>query len=838
MSYREIKDKQGLNVIGYELSEGQFLSSGDSDIVIYNSFRKDENSEFLPVLNVCSEAFTFSQVNSITFKDRSVDDDSAPEFSHKLNVRSNAFLAFLGNEVSFEVGVTFNHPVDLQGETVSSYDGSSIIGNSKEQAVKVFAESTVKSVTLPSDINYIPDKMFYNCAYLENIKRFGANYTGENSLYNIASIGEEAFSSCANIKNITVTSDTVEVGSDAFFAWGTGGNVQKINIDFYEGALPVGWAENWFSGDASKAIINYKSLKYITIDMQNGSELIEIGVKPGLSMPALEMPERRGYSFKGIYSNINGNGYQYYTGDLQISRIWCEGEEETLYADWEIVTYNIIYPEELRNTPNDNPVKYNVEQEVVLVPLEDASYIYNLIPDVIPKGTTGDIFMRYEKTPKEFSINYEVDLKGCINTNVTTYSVNDEIVFANLERVGYSFTWYPASISAGSTGDITVKGVWTPNQHNITYIVKEGTENPNPVSFNYEQEVILMQAKYGGYFVEWDVVKIPKFTDNDVTVTATYIEKTLDQCFSNGIYEIWTSNQFIQLHSQPNGGYGRSYSLHANISLSLMNDYTWEPISVFRGYINGNGYNVTHFSIKNSSNANCGLFSINYGTIENLILGGRFKVGNEFENITIGLFAGVNYGRISDCKIQSYYVTPVFTCYVADESYAGCYVGYNKGIIENCSGTGGSLYGKCNMGYVAGKNDGTISGCSVGGEIQYEYKDYNACVGGVVGLQITGSVTNCHVSGRIYITNYSSEKYNTISADREFQPCIGIVIGYRQGGNSSGNTWTVDNWVPSFVYSAQGFYTVTWTEGALWWQQTYTHVQDLYVKSEECGRTD
>lgn len=838
VGYREVKDTQGENVIGYEVVEYQFITDVNANVVIYNSFRSDENSAYLPVFNICSEAFTFTQVNSITLKDRRTDDSSAPEFTHLINIRSNAFLAFLGNEVSIEVGVSFNHPADLQNTSESMYDNSPIVGDSNNKSVKIFEESTVKSVTLPNNVDFIAERMFYNCAYLENIKYSGQVYEGVNILNSVSKIGSEAFSSCVSLLNLTIPSSVIEVGEAVFYAWGDGENSQTINVDFYEGYLPGGWADNWFEGNGEKTSIAYKALTYIVIDWQDeaGTKQV-VGVKPGLEMPSITAIENNGYEFKGIYSEQRGNGLQYYTNNLQARKPWIAGEPTTIYAYWEIITYDIIYPAELNGYVGANATSYTVNDDITITPIEYKGYLYTFAPDRIEKGTIGNITLDITKSPQNYYINYEVELKGNINNNPTMYNITQEIVFENLVCEGYSFSWSPSGIPKGSTGEITVTGTWTPNEYAITYNVSKDTQHSNPATYTYGQELVLEPATRNGYFVSWDTPKIPTGTIGEITVKAIYTEKSIEQCYNNGIYEIWTRGQLESIKNQPNGGYGRTYRLMQKVSGDYYSTSYWTPISEFKGTFDGNGFSVTNYYIETTSGSNFGFCRINSGTIKNFKLGVRFNVGAEFSNVNVGAFAGINKGTITNCSITAVYVRPFFRCFAKGDSYMGGFVGVNEGTIDGCT-SGDWLDGSCNMGTIAGKNSGTIKNCDISdGYIEFTYSDYNACVGGIVGLQVSGSVTNCNFQGKIVWGNYNSETYPNRTENREMQPCMGIMIGYKQGGTISGSSWAdTSGGQGKIVVSFSTPSIVEWTTGSLWWQETHTHDQGLYFKNEECGK--
>lgn len=840
VGYREIFDELN-NVIGYEISEYQFITSEEADIVIYNSFRPNEESPYLPVLNICSEAFTFSQANSITVKDRRTVDFDAPEQTHKINIRSNAFLAFFGNEVSFEFGVSFNHPKGLQNTYDSMYDNSEITGDSNNKSTKIFEESTIKSITFPADVEFIPERAFYNCVYLENIKLYGEIYEGRNNLGNVRKIGSGAFSSCVSLSNIAIPSSVEEVGDFVFYDWSRS-EKQTIYIDYYEGYLPESWSKDWFAGYAEKTAFEYKALTEIIIDMQDGNGTkLTVGVKPGLEMPELDKPIRKGYIFKGIYSEKDG-GLPYYTNNMEINNLWEENESTTIYANWQIETYQIIYPDDIQGIPNSNPTQYTVEDSIVIEKIIHQGYQYVFSPNVIPKGTTGDIVLTFDVTPMIYSIKYVLDdYKGCAEPNDKKFTVEDEIVFENLEVEGYSFSWTPSKIEKGTIGDIEVIGTWTPNTYNIIYVTYGNTIHENPAEYTYGQELILYPATRGGYFVEWDKSKISAGTIGDVTITAIYNEKTLEQCYKNGVYELYTKNQFEAIRNHPNGCSGRTYRLMDDIWSGSYSNMYWVPLPEFNGTLDGNEYSLTGYAIDVSGGGNLGFCKINNGNIKNLKLGVRFWVEDTFSDVNVGAFAGINRGVISNCRISPVYNSPFFRCYAKGDSFMGCFAGSNEGTIENCFNSA-DLYGTCNMGMVAGKNSGTIKNCNVGAvytDIEFEYRDYNLCVGGIVGLQTAGSVLNCSFAGRIIWTlNYRSETYPVRSENREMQPCAGIIIGYKQGGVTSGNSWKNDIVTDDKdnVVSKLEPCVVTWTTGSLWWQETHTHDQGLYFKNEECGR--
>lgn len=840
IQYREILDESEDKVIGYELAENQFINAATLDLVIYNSFRPDESSEYLPVYNICSDAFTFSLLNSITIKDRRVDDLTAPSYTHKINVMSNAFYMSFVNEVSFEIGVTFDHTAK---STMSENSGIEIVGDKNNNSTKIFEGSEIHVVKLPAGINFIPDRMFCDCTYLDTIICGGQANNEINILNSIRRIGDCAFSACINLAELTIPSSVEEVGESVFYEWGNGENPQIINInDFYEGFLPEGWAENWFEGNELKTTINYKNPTYIAVDYQDDiGTTISIGVKPGLEMPALEKPIRKGYIFKGIYSKMD-SGLQYYTDDMTVNRNWEEGDPTTIYVHWEKEIYNITYTTDVSNLPYYYPKTYSVTDEIFLESVDYEGYRYTFTPDYIPVGSTDNIEITVSKIKLKLLIKYDLDdWKGCTNPNPETYDATQEVVFINLEHEGYTFTWSPASIPVGTTEEeFVVKGTWTPIKYNITYKTHGNTTHQNPSEYPYSEynDFVLSAPVCGGYFASWDKDRIPAGTIGDITITAIYIEKTLNQCYNNGVYEIWTNNQFQQLADQPNGGFNQTYLLCDDIwSGGISGAMPFNSIPEFKGTLDGNGHKAYQYSLDTSEGGNIGFCKENYGEIRNLTLAFTYYVSEDLKNVNIGVFAGTNYGIISNCSVSITGNRPSMQCYAKGDSYAGCFVGVNKNIIEYCYG-GEWLHGSCNMGVIAGLNSGSISHCEVGNQIHeiiFKYRDYNACVGGIAGKQIAdGLIFSCSYLGRIgWSSDYKSSKYSNWNENREMQPCIGIMLGYIEGGLIKGSSWKSAGILGStVVYAQTPPVKVTWKQSG----KTQTHDQGLYFKNEECGR--
>lgn len=231
-------------------------------------------------------------------------------------------------------------------------------------------------------------------------------------------------------------------------------------------------------------------------------------------------------------------------------------------------------------------------------------------------------------------------------------------------------------------------------------------------------------------------------------------------------YKINSASDLAYLQNQvANGQYyqGSYFELNCNIDLNNLN---WDGIGngyssgAFKGNLNGKNYEIKNININATDLSRKGFFNSNSGLISNLNLKGKLTGGSS--NATcLGLFAGINYGDISNCSSSG-----------------------NVDVLGN---------------YVAG-----FIGCNAGGNLSYcSYLDGNTTgsnlVGGVIGYNMVssgkiGNLDNCKNYGNISAKDYLNENYSgiggivaTCGSGANIVNCInyGDVIGE---GNSVGGT--------------------------------------------------
>lgn len=156
-----------------------------------------------------------------------------------------------------------------------------------------------------------------------------------------------------------------------------------------------------------------------------------------------------------------------------------------------------------------------------------------------------------------YNITYG-NLKGADNPNVSTYTVEDEVIFAAVAQDGYTFIEWQGEdgnaiqgIEKGSTGNRTIKAVWSAIDYNITYHLDGGTNaEENPATYNVEElPVVLYDAAkpeytFNGWYTSSDYttqIKEISILEYDIDLYAKFTQYTEGLQFSlsdDGTYYI------------------------------------------------------------------------------------------------------------------------------------------------------------------------------------------------------------------------------------------------------------------------------------------------------------
>jgi len=232
-------------------------------------------------------------------------------------------------------------------------------------------------------------------------------------------------------------------------------------------------------------------------------------------------------------------------------------------------------------------------------------------------------------------------------------------------------------------------------------------------------------------------------------------------------YLIYTAEQLNTIGVEPND-WDKHFKLMADIDLSAYSGTDFNIIgqsyeNPFNGLIDGNGHTISNFTFADSHGLGIGLIGYlgTSGCVKNLILTDADVEGH----VSVGSLVGHSRGIVQNCRIEKGRIQG-FDC-------TGGIVGHsnNPGLIIECHADV-NVSGNYYTGGIAGANS-EISSCSVTGSVEGRYYTggitggqsgnsvihdcYSACfisgshkaIGGLIGLNYSGSVSRCHSTGAV-----------------------------------------------------------------------------------------
>ena len=221
---------------------------------------------------------------------------------------------------------------------------------------------------------------------------------------------------------------------------------------------------------------NYSINSYtISFDSAGGSAVTSITQEYNTAVSAPAAPSRNGYSFNGWLTEA-GEAFVF-------DKI--PAYDVALTADWEIIEYTITY--NLGGGVNDpsNPDYYTIEDETVTFAaptrrgyafigwFTDGDYTEEITE--IPTGSYGEVEIHAKWEIIIYEITY-VGVDGLDNPNPSEYTVEDDIAFADIFRLGYTyhglyaeseFQTVVTGIPQGTIGNVTVYAKYTVNTYEV-----------------------------------------------------------------------------------------------------------------------------------------------------------------------------------------------------------------------------------------------------------------------------------------------------------------------------------------------------------------------------------
>ena len=261
------------------------------------------------------------------------------------------------------------------------------------------------------------------------------------------------------------------------------------------------------------------------------------------------------------------------------------GSTFTLYAQWKIKSFKIVYKLNGGTNNKTNPAEYNVLEEVssLAKPVRKGYTFQGWFTDAkftkaftgIKKGSTGDKTVYAKWKIIKYTVSYVLNNGKAPTGNPTSYLVTTATIkLKNPTRKNYTFLgWFKdakfttkiTSIPTGSTGNLKLYAKWTPTKYTITYKLNGGTNNKNnPATFTaLSAKITFAKPTRKGYtFLGW-------YSDSKFKNKITLINK--GSTGNKTVYAKWKINKYTIKYVLNNGtaptGNPTSYTVNTAITL-------------------------------------------------------------------------------------------------------------------------------------------------------------------------------------------------------------------------------------------------------------------------------
>ena len=331
-------------------------------------------------------------------------------------------------------------------------------------------------------------------------------------------------------------------------------------------------------------------------------------------------------------------------------------------------------------------------------------------------------------------------VKNCValNSSVTGESDVQYIVESGDSTAQNSYVWVNMTVT-NSYGQVTCIS--------DTITISEGTLSTQ-LSEIFDGNMVWTYADnqlpglWGGTY------DLPYYIASDLPASTVTVDSAEElKALADGLNAGGAGGQAFWFKGMRIAPYGKGWTFlqTSNIDLSQYGEGTgWAPIGRygFDGTYDGQDYAITGLTINNASTSDIGLFSRNYGTIQNLSVEGGKIAGFEWT----GGIVGENHGTIQNVHMRG--------CDIQGNSFTGGIAGLSVGIVRNCSVTGGidaggvadisgavgGIVGDNIRGYTAGT--GVIESCYSAVKIHNSKASEASAYGGICGTN-DGTIQNC-----------------------------------------------------------------------------------------------
>ena len=328
------------------------------------------------------------------------------------------------------------------------------------------------------------------------------------------------------------------------------------------------------------------------------------------SLPANAFVKKE-YVFNGWNTKANGKGTGFKNKGSLGTFDAANGSTITLYAQWKIKDYTIVYKLNGGTNNKSNPATYNFKTAVTSLakPTRKGYTFKGWYTDAkfktafkgIKKGSTGNKTVYAKWVAVKYTISYVLNGGTAPKGNPTNYYVTTATIkLKNPAKKGYTFGgWYKdakfktkiTSITKGSTGNLKLYAKWTLTKYKITYKMNGGTNNKsNPATYTVTTKNIALAkpTKKGCVFAGW-------YSDSKFKNKVTVIKK--GTIGNKTLYARWKIYEYTITYNLNGGKFpiGNPASYNVNTATIKLKAATK------KGYYFGGWYKDAKFKTKVTS---------------------------------------------------------------------------------------------------------------------------------------------------------------------------------------------------------------------------------------------
>ena len=276
-----------------------------------------------------------------------------------------------------------------------------------------------------------------------------------------------------------------------FAGWGTSADGAKQYDDGAEYTIGAGNVTLY-------AIWNANTYT-VTLDEQGATSAgtASVSVTYDSTMPAISVPEKEGYIFRGYYAQMNGGGTQYYDANGKSVRPWDIATDTMLYAYWTTATstqYKVEHYQQNKERNGYTPVLADTQtltgETGTLTTATANSYTGFDTPAITQTTITADgltvVPIYYNRTAYTVTFDGNGSTGGEMVDQTFYYGVSQALTVNGFVRTGYSFVGWATSADGAKqyadgasytigAGNATLYATWTANNYTATLDGQEAT---------------------------------------------------------------------------------------------------------------------------------------------------------------------------------------------------------------------------------------------------------------------------------------------------------------------------------------------------------------------------